>query len=160
MRLALTYVVVGAILCAPLAGADRKSWNKVRYVGGTVAIKTSPYDWNTTIAVTVNPDTIVVGIAPAKIFSAQQTVRIKPSQIDALLFGSGSWRRVAELAGAQMPAKTPGLFGLLEHRPFFAILYETDDGKKAGMLLESYFGSEIQDVLKALSGKEIEFLRQ
>src|SRR5215471_2630072 len=117
MRLALTYVVVGAILCAPLAGADRKSWNKVRYVGGTVGIKTSPYDWNTTISVTVNPDTIVISIAPAKMFSAQQTVRIKPSQIDALLFGPGAWKRVAELSGAQMPSKTPGLFGLLEHRP-------------------------------------------
>jgi hypothetical protein len=153
MRRALTYIVVAA-LCIPLIGAERKSWSKVRYVGGTIPVKASRYDWNTTL--TANKDSIVVVIAPAVVFTPQQTVRIKPSQVTSLSFGETAWRRVGEVNGAQLPTKAPALFGLLGDRGFFGIVYQTDDGKPAAILLDSLFTWRILGALKELTGKTIE----
>jgi hypothetical protein len=125
-------------------------------VGGTVPIKTSRYDWNTTLTVSLNPDSIVFAIAPAKAFATLQTVRIKPSQVSSLIFGPTAWRRVAEVAGAQLPSKTPTLFGLMEYHSFLGIVYRGDDGKPAAILLDTYSSWQILSVLKELTGKEIE----
>jgi len=134
--------------------AERRSWSKLRYVGGTIPAKASRYDWNTEL--TANPDSIVVVIAPAVVFTPQQTVRIKPSQVTSLSVDEAAWRRVGEVKGAQLPAKTPALFGLLKDRGFIGIVYRTDDGKPAAMLLESLFTRRILAVLKELTGKTVE----
>ena len=156
MRRALTYILVAATLSIALLGADRKSWNKIRYVGGTIPVKTSRYDWNTTLTVTQNPGSIAVVIAPAVLFTPLQTVRIKPSQVTSLSHGAAAWRRVGEVSGAQLPAKAPALFGLLSDHGFVGIVYQTDDGKPAAMLLDCYFRGQILLVLKELTGKAIE----
>lgn len=156
MRRALLCIVVGAAYCTAAAAADRKSWNRVRYVGGTVAIKTSPYDWNTTITATSNPDSIVVVIAPAKLFTPRQAVHIKASQIISLSAGPGAWRRVAEVPGAELPPKPPTLFGLFEHHSFFGMVYQADDGNRAALLLDSYFSGSILTALKTMTGKPVE----
>lgn len=119
-------------------------------------MKTSAYDWNTTLTVSVNPDSIVLEIAPASVFSAKQTVRMKPSQVTSLSAGRAAWRRVAEVSGAQLPAKPPTLFGILMDFGFLGIVYQTDDGKSAAILLDSYFSWQMLRVLKAATGKEIE----
>ena len=155
MRRALTYFLVAAACCADLS-AEQKSWNKIRYAGGTVAIKTSPYDWNTTLSVSANPESVTIAIAPARMFSPKQTVKFKPSQITSLSAGSAAWHRVAEVPGAQLPSKTPTLFGLLEHHGYFGIVYETDDGKRGAVLLDSYFAFTILEILAGLSGKPVE----
>jgi hypothetical protein len=154
MRRALTYIVVATTFCTPSTAAERKSWNRIRYVGGTVAVKTTRYDWNTTL--TVNSDAIVVEIAPATIFGSQKTVRIKLSQVLSLSAGPAAWRHVAAVAGAQLPAKPPTLFGLLADFGFLGLVYDTDDGKRAAMLLDSSYPWAILPVLKALTGKPIE----
>src|ERR1043166_2463675 len=91
MRQALTYVLVAALSCTAIAAAERKSWSRLRYVGGTVPVKTSLYDWNTTLTVSANPDMIVVVIAPAVGFSPSLTLRIKPAQVVSLSAGTAAW---------------------------------------------------------------------
>ena len=153
----LTYLIVIAALCTPASGAERKSWSKIRYVGGTIPVKASRYDWNTTLTVSLNPDSIVLAIAPAKAFATLQTVRIQPSQVSSLSYGPVAWRRVGEIGGAQLPSKTPSLFGFMEHPGYLGIVYRGDDGKPAAILLDTpYFSSTILSVLKELTGKEIE----
>src|SRR5437660_12050339 len=107
MRLALTYIVVGAVLCAPAAGADRLTWTKIRYVGGTVDIKTRPDDWNAKLTVSANPDLITISIAPAKLFTPMQRIRIKPVQVIGLCQGPGSWARGGGVSGAHRPPEPP-----------------------------------------------------
>jgi hypothetical protein len=145
---------VATVLCAPSSSAERKSWNQIRYVGGTVPIKTSRYDWNTTLTVTA--DAIVVEIAPATVFAARKTVRIKPSQIVSLSANEAAWQHVAAVDGAQLPAKHPTLFGILADFEFLGLVYETDDGKRAAMLLDSNLSGPILQVLTKVTGKPIE----
>src|ERR1035438_4313954 len=147
----LTHLTVIAALCTAAAGAERKSWSKIRYVGGTIPVKASRYDWNTTLTISLNPDSIELAIAPAKAFATLQTVRIKPSQITSLSSGPAAWRRVAEIGGAQLPSKAPSLFGFMEHPGFLGIVYRMDDGKHAAILLDTpYFSWTILSVLKEL----------
>src|SRR5512133_1481606 len=113
MRKALGYLLVIALMGSLCSAAERKTWNKVRYVGGTIPIKSSPYDWNTAVTITSNPDSVALVIAPVSVFGRQQTVRLKPTQITSLVCGPGAWQRVAGVSGAQLPPKPPTLFGLL-----------------------------------------------
>jgi hypothetical protein len=153
-------LLVVAAIGALCSAGERKSWNKVRYVGGTLPIKASPYDWNTTVTVTSNPDTVVVVIAPSSVFGHQQTLRLKPSQITSVVSGAGAWERVAEVAGAQLPSKPPTLFGLLlDPYAFMAILYQGDDGKPGAILLDSYVLYQIGRVLEAMTGKPLEYAK-
>ena len=153
----LTYLIVIAAFCSSASGAERKSWSKIRYVGGTIPVKASRYDWNTTLTVSLNPDSIELAIAPAKAFATLQTVRIKPSQISSLSYGPAAWRRVGEIGGAQLPSKTPSLFGFMDHPGYLGIVYREDGGKPAAILLDTpFFSWNILSVLKDLTGKEIE----
>ena len=155
MRRALTYIVVATAFCLPSSSADRKSWSQIRYIGGTVQIKTSRYDWNTTLTATA--DSIEVEIAPATVFAAKKTVRIKPSQVVSLSTNDAAWQRVAAVDGAQLPAKHPKLFGVLADFDSIGMVYEGDDGKRGAMLLESNFSKIILHVLASLSGKAVEY---
>jgi hypothetical protein len=160
MRRGFRYLLVLAAIGALCSAAERKSWNKVQYIGGTLPIKASPYDWTTTVTITSNPDSVVVVIAPASVFGHQQTVRLKPSQITAVVCGSGAWQRVADVSGAQLPSKRPTLFGLLLDFAFVGILYQTDDGKPAAMLLNSpYAAAGIGRLLEALTGRPTEYAK-
>lgn len=150
---ALLCIVVGTASFSVAATAGQKSWNKIRYVGGTIAVKTSPYDWNTTLTASANPDSIVLVIAPAKLFTPRQTVRIKPSQVTSLSYGPDAWRRVAEVPGAQLPSRPPALFGLFDNHYYVAIIYQTDDGNRAAVLLDSYFWGSIMPALEGLTGR-------
>jgi len=152
------WLVLGAagVLCA--ATAERMSWNRVQYIGGTLAIRTSPYDWNTVVTVKLNPDTIVLAIAPASVFGHQITVRLKASQITSLVCGPVAWQRVADVIGAHMPSKRPSLFGLLTDYALVGILYQGDDGKPGAILLSStYSSAQMASVLASVSGKPAEY---
>jgi len=143
--------------CSAAWSAPRHSWNRVFYAGGTVQIKTSPYDWNTVL--TVTPDVITVTISPSSIFGASQTVRIKPSQVVAIWYDTSAWIHAAEVPGARIPAKPPTLFGLLMDSvdyASFAIIYEAADGKRGALLFESAYSGAILNVLKDVTGKTAE----
>ena len=156
MRRFLPYIVAGILFCGVSAAAERKSWSKIRYVGGTVAIKTGQYDWNTTLTVSTNPASIVVSIAPAKMFAPSQTVSIKASQVVSLSDGPGAWRRVEEVPGAVLPPKPPTLFGLFDNHFYMGIVYRADDGKPGAILLDTLFLWKILPALKSVTGRPIE----
>lgn len=158
MRRAVLYIIIWAACCTALHAAERKSWNRVRYVGGTLAVKANPYDWNTTVTVTANPHSIVITIAPAKLFASGQTINLKPSQVLSLSEGARAWHYVAELPRAQLLQKPPTLFGLFENHGFLGIVYQADDGNRASILLESPLSRSILSALRALTNKPIEDL--
>lgn len=159
MRRALECILLIAALGALCSAQERKSWNKIRYVGGTARIKVSPYDWNTILTVTSNPDSVTLVIAPATVFARQQTVRIKPSQITSVVTGPGTWDRVAAVDGVELPPRPQTLFGLLVDHAFLGVLYRSDDGKPAAVLLDSKSTQAIARVLEALTGKPSEFAK-
>lgn len=154
MRQALTWIVVATYICGLCAAAEHKTWKQIQYVGGTVPIKASRYDFNTTLA--LSADTIVVEIAPATVFQSKKTVRIKVSQVLSLSANDAAWQHVAAVDGAQLPAKPPTLFGVLLNNNFLGLVYETDDGKKGAMLLDSASSTTILRVLSKLTGKPVE----
>jgi hypothetical protein len=154
MRRALTFFVVATLCCLPCIAAERRSWDQIRYVGGTVQIKTSRYDWNTTLTITA--DDIVIDIAPATVFGAKKTLHIKRSQVLSLSANRLAWQRVAAVDGAQLPAKHPTLFGMLVEYGSLGLVYETDDGKRGALLLDSPFSPTILLALSKATGKPIE----
>jgi hypothetical protein len=161
MRRALISLLVLLAVAALASAEERKSWNKVRYIGGTIPIKAGKYDWNTTITITSKPDAVTVSIAPASVFAHPHAVavRLEPSEISAVVTGPGAWQRVADIPGSQLPSKPPTLFGLLLDRAFLAILFQDADRKPAAILLESMQSWQIARVLEALTGKPQEYAK-
>jgi len=104
--------------------------NKLRYRGGTIQARTSPYDWNATL--TVDDDLLVLVVAP------KHTIRLKPSQVVSLSSGSAARFKVSEVAAKSLPAAPPGLFGLMKKSSDYliGIVYQTEDGKQGAVLLE------------------------
>ena len=145
--------LLAAALCSVGWGA---SWNHVLYVGGTVAVKTGGYDWNTTL--TIASDSIVVTIDSATVFSPSRTVRIKPSQVTAIWYGASAWKHVGEVPGAHLPSKPPSLFGMMSDAgdASMAIIYELPDGKRGALLFESPQTAKILLRLKEVTGKVME----
>ena len=157
MRRTVTAIIVATLVCLPCGSADKMSWNLIRYVGGTVQVKTSRYDWNTTV--TVTNDAIVVEIAPVTVFLSKTTVRLKPSQVLTLSSNEAAWRQVAAVDGAQLPAKHPSLFGLLLDSEYVGLVYDAGDGKRGAVLVESQRPGLIMQMLRVLSkvmGKSVE----
>ncbi len=170
MRKALACFLLAAATGGLTSAADRKSWNRIRYVGGTPAIKGSSYDWDTTVTIRSNPDRVDIVVAPDSALGHQQTLSLKPSQITSQVNGPGAWQRVADVPGAQLPPKPHGLFGLLNHGPFLgkvdaflAIFFETDDSKPAAILLDCQPGGRtdisLGESLATLSGKPLVYAK-
>jgi len=153
MRRALAITVAAAVVFAQCAwAAGGNSWNKLRYRGGTVQVKVDPYDYNPTP--TVSPDAIVLA------FARSVTVSIKPELVTSLSYGQEAHRRVADVVALSIVFSPLALFGLLhvskDH--LIGIVYHTDDGKPAAVLLEAdktnY--SAILLALKTVTGKPID----
>jgi len=154
MRRALLLIVVATLLAPPCDAAEHKTWNQIRYLGGTIPIKASRYDWNTTIS--ISTDAIVVEIAPATVFQTKKVVHIKVSQVLSISANDAAWQHVAAVGGAMLPAKPPTLFGVLRDSDFLGLVYETGDGKQGAMLLETSNSNVMARVLSKLTGKPIE----
>jgi hypothetical protein len=139
-------------MCWAQAAKPIGSWNKIRYRGGTVQAKVNPFDWNTTL--TVRPDQITL------LFNPDVTVSLKPSQVTSISYGQEAHRRVADVVALAAVLSPLALFGLLhvskDH--LVGIVYHTDDGKPAAVLLEvhkAYYWKVLQ-ALKQATGKPIE----
>lgn len=150
------WIAVLGVCCALAAAAEKKSWTMIRYTGGTLPAKPARYDWNTTLTVTANPDSITIAVAPPTVFSSGHTVRIEPGQVVSLSSGAAAWKRVAETPGSTLPRRPPSLFGLFENPQYFAIVWESG-GKRHAALLDSLRSSVILQVLNFLTGKAVEF---
>jgi hypothetical protein len=127
-------------------------WVKLRYLGGTVQAKVSPYDWNTSL--TVGTDSIEL------IFAPRQSLRLKPSQVISLSYGQEAHRRVADAVTLSAVLSPLALFGLLhvskDH--IIGIVYQTGDGKRGAILLQcdkrDYW--TILQTLKEVTGLPVE----
>jgi len=148
MRTPFFYIFLTAALACG-AGAAGNSWNKLRYRGGTVAVRVNPFDWNTTL--TVREDEIVLQLGP------RQTLKLKPAQIVGLSYGPEALKRVSAQGSVN---SAPGLFGLLKpgHEYVIGIVYELADGRRGAVLLESQKSEcwVILQVLKGLCGRDVE----
>ena len=150
MRRAVAASLILCLACVQAAAAPRNSWNKIRYRGGTVAAKVDSWDWNTTL--TVKPDDITLLFAP------RTTIHIKPSQVDSISYGQEAHKRVGDIVALSLVLGPLALFGLLNHSKdnLIGIVYDTDDGKRAAVLLETPSYWEILHVLKPVTGKPVE----
>jgi hypothetical protein len=148
-----TFATLLAFSCAPCLMAGDDSWNKIRFIGGTIQAKGfDPYDWNTTL--TVRSDGIVMTIGH------RQTVRIPPVQVTAISYGQEAHRRVAEMVAVSAIIAPVALFGLLHKGKdhFIGIEYRGDDGKTASVLLEADKNNYrvVLEALKTVTGKPVE----
>lgn len=150
MHRAVAVCVILALAAVQADAAPRNSWNKIRYRGGTVAARVDSWDWNTTL--TVKPDEIVVFFAP------RTTLRLKPTQVDSISYGQEAHRRVGDIVALSIVLGPLALFGLLRHNTdhLVGIVYHTDDGKQAAILLESPFYWSILEALKTSTGKPVD----
>src|SRR5579863_7357458 len=132
MRRAGASIIVMVLCGNLLASSEGSAWNKLRYAGGTVQVKVNPYDYNTTLKVT--SDEITLSFTHSKV-----VVHIKPDQVTSLSYGQEAHRRVADVVALSVVLTPLALFGLLhvskDH--FIGIVYHTEDGKPAAVLLEA-----------------------
>ncbi|HLK67939.1 MAG TPA: hypothetical protein VKU19_31115 [Bryobacteraceae bacterium] len=153
MRRAVAIIVVFAMCGTQLYASEGSSWNKLRYAGGTVQVKVNPYDYNTTLKVT--SDEITLSFTHSK-----TVVRIKPDQVTSLSYGQEAHRQVADVVALSLVLTPLALFGLLhvskDH--FVGIVYHTEDGKPAAVLLEADKTNYwlILQVLKGVTGKPVD----
>lgn len=152
MRQAIRKLRVLLLCAALLHAADSNPWKKIRYSGGTIDAKVNPFDWNTTLAVT--PNEIVLTLGP------RQTLRLKPSQVAALSYGTEAHRRVADMVALSVVATPLALFGLLHKSTthLVGIEYRAADGKAGAVLLEADKNNyrAILDSLKTVTGKQVQ----
>jgi hypothetical protein len=162
-RIAATIIAV-AVLAAQSAGAGGDSWNKIRYVAGTIEAKVNPYDYNTKL--TVSRDEIVLA------FSPRPTVRLEPSRVVSISYGVQAQQRVRtilEISSAKqgqkaalLPPDPPGLFGFLRPKDeLVGIVFKNQDGSAGAVLLQT-LPAYYQAILGALSmatGKPIEMVK-
>ena len=149
-RIIATLLAVSSAQCL-MAGDS--SWNKIRFIGGTIQAKgVDPYDWNTTL--TVRSDAIVVEIGH------RQTVRVLPAQVTTISYGQEAHRRVGEMVALSAIVTPIALFGLLHKGKdhFIGIEYRGDDGKTASVLLEADKNNyrAVLEALKTVTGRPIE----
>jgi hypothetical protein len=153
MRRVVASIVVMALSWTALSGSEGSTWNKLRYAGGTVQVKVNPYDYNTTLKVT--SDEITLSFTHSK-----TVVHIKPDQVTSLSYGQEAHRRVADVVALSLVLTPLALFGLLhvskDH--FVGIVYHTEDGKPAAVLLEADKSNYwlILQVLKGVTGKPVD----
>jgi hypothetical protein len=149
-RILATLLAISSARCL-MAGDD--SWNKIRFMGGTIQAKgVDPYDWNT--ALTVRSDGIVI------VIGHRQSVRILPAQVTTMSYGQEAHRRVAEMVAVSLLVTPVALFGLLHKGKdhFIGIEYRGEDGKTGSVLLEADKNNyrAILEALKAVTGKPVE----
>ncbi len=91
-------------------------------------------------------------------FSPKATVRIKPSQVRSISYGQEAHRRVENVVALGVLVGPFALFGLLHvsRDQLVGIVYDTDDGKRGAVLLESPFAMAILAALKNVTGKPID----
>jgi hypothetical protein len=153
MRGRRTRWIALATLLTRFLWADGNSWNKIRYIGGTVPAKVNPYDWNT--ALTVTPDSIKL------VFAGRSTVILAPSSVTRLIYGEKAYRHVADMVALSVVFVNPlVLFGILHHsnNHFVSIEFRDTDGKAGVVLLEADKNQylPILQALRTVTGKPVQ----
>jgi hypothetical protein len=152
VRRPIAIVAALALLGAPSAAAPAKSWNKIRYQGGTIEVKVNPFDWNTTLG--------VKGDRLELVFAGRKRVEIPAADVTAISYGQKAYRRVADLALLSVMATPVVLFGLLHKSKdhIVAVEFRTAAGEKGAVLLtvhKDQYRGLLAD-LKSVTGKPVE----
>jgi len=148
---ALVLYLAAVLMCIHGIDAAGNSWNKIRFLGGTIQVKVERFDWNTTL--TVKPDALIL------VFAARQTVRIKPAQVTSISYGAEAIKRVTEVLSARksaVPQSLPRPANPSDH--CVGIVYQAEDGTPGAILLEPLKAIclDILQALKFVTGKPIE----
>jgi hypothetical protein len=125
--------------------SEGNSWDKVRYNGGTLQTKVDPKDWGNHLTVTSDAITL-------KLKDGQQIV-IPAKSVTGLSYGQEAHRRVGTMVALGILITPLALFGLMHKTRlhFIGVEYNTDDGKKAGVLLQGH-KDNYRAILTALEG--------
>lgn len=131
MRIARQLFVI-VLSFALVAYCQGNTFDKVRYNGGTIATKVSPKDWGNTL--TVTSDAITFRLKDS------QVIRIDPKLVSGLSYGQEAHRRVGTMVALGILFAPLALFGLFHKTRlhFIGIEYTTEDGQKAGLLLQGH----------------------
>jgi hypothetical protein len=144
--------VLALVLASTQSLGQNNSWNKIRYIGGTVRVNVDPYDWNTTL--TVKADAVLMD------FAHRQTLKIPPNHITAVSYGQEAHRRVADMVAISLLVNPVALFGLLHQSKdhFIAVEYIGDDNKPGSLLFEAHKDNykSVLRALKAATGKPVQ----
>jgi hypothetical protein len=135
---------ISILALAQTALAVNKSWNKIRYQGGTVEAKVNPFDWNTTL--TLSSTTIEI------VFAGRKTVTIDARRVIALTSGTKAYHRVADMLPFSHISTPVPLFGMIQvgKDHLIGIEFKNLDGSKGSVLLLIQKNSQ-RDLLQALS---------
>ena len=153
IAVALAGLLVAGVGSAQVKSATQvKSWNKIRYQGGTVEAKVNPFDWNTTLTLRQGELELV--------FAGRKRVVIPVADVMTVSYGQKAYRRVADMAVLSVFATPVALFGLLHKSKdhIVSVEYRMPDGKTGAVLLtvhkDQYEG--LLRALQAATGKPVE----
>jgi PEGA domain len=113
-----------------IAYTQGNDFNRVRYNGGTIQTKVNPKDWDNHLVVTSERVTL-------KLKDGQET-SFSTKNVTSLSYGQEAHRRVGTMIALGILVAPLALFGLFHKTRlhFVGIEYTTDDGKRAGLLLQ------------------------
>jgi hypothetical protein len=133
------------IVLLPTLTAFGSTFNDIRYNGGTLQTKVDPHDWGNKL--TVTSDDIILDLKDG------QSIKIDPKRVTALSYGQEAHRRVGTMVALGILFAPLALFGLFHKTRlhFVGIEYNTEDGKKAGLLIQAH-KDNYRGVLEALRG--------
>src|SRR5215813_5462537 len=121
------------------------TFKDIRYNGGTLQTKVDPKDWGNSL--TVTSDEIRRDLKDG------QSLKIDPKNVTSLSYGQEAHRRVGTMIALGILVAPLALFGLFHKTRlhFVGIEYNTEDNKKAGVLLQAH-KDNYRGVLEALRG--------
>jgi len=157
MRLLTRRTIITALSCCFLSAVApslfaEKSWTKLRYQAGTIAIKVNPFDWNTTMTVT--------GHAIKLNFESRKMVVIRSEDILSLTYGMMAYRSVSALLSGGGDVQPVPLFGILRNDKdhLIGLIFRAPDGSRGAFLLMAHKSNyhEILGTLSEVTGKPVE----
>lgn len=128
MKPLLSLIVLICLFCGTTLSQGNEF--KVRYVGGSVASKVKPDDWDNSIS--VSSEAIVIKLKDG------QEIKIDPKSVKMVTYGRNASRRIGTYAALSLISPL-FLLGMLKKNKqhFIGLAVETADGKKDGYNLQA-----------------------
>lgn len=139
------------LLLGQSAAATDRSWNKIRYQGGTVDVKVNPFDWNTTLRIS--------GAQIELNFSGRRKITIEGRSVTVLSRGEIAYRRISDLISGGGSSRPVPLFGILQsdRDHLIGLEFNSSDGSHSAVLLmiqrDSF--SEVLGALSEVTGQPV-----
>ena len=143
-RRGITALVVLFFTLTHSAIASDRSWNKIRYQGGTIDVKVNPFDWNTALRISATQIELV--------FAGRKKVTIEARNVLALTYGEAAYRRIVDALAPGGASQPLPLFGIVhmgkDH--LVGIEFRGPDNLHGAVLLMVHKDSD-RELLRALS---------